>query len=117
MMLAIDRPAQPFAAPVVVTRAAKADIGAPALAVNPQGQVLVAGRDARDRVVGSRSGRGAARSGLAAEGEQALVAGARVQRPLDHRGGVLTPAQLRQREREIRTHAECAGVRLEGAGE
>jgi hypothetical protein len=50
-MLAIDLPTQAFAAPVVVTRAAKADAGAPALAVNPQGQVLVAWRDARDRVV------------------------------------------------------------------
>ena len=35
----------------VVTRAAQADTGAPALAVNPQGQVLVAWRDARDRVI------------------------------------------------------------------
>ncbi|MDA0172675.1 hypothetical protein OJ998_26470 [Solirubrobacter taibaiensis] len=50
-MLAIDPPAPVFAASAVVTRAAKADTGAPALAVNPQGQVLVAWRDARDRVI------------------------------------------------------------------
>lgn len=98
-MLAIDLPTQAFAAPVVVTRAAKPDTGEPALAVNPQGQVLVAWRDARDRVVvrAGASGRTrvAGRTGWGGEPEAALRAdGAAavvyVHRPL--RGGRRTLA-------------------------
>ena len=93
-MLAIDQPAPVFAASAVVTRAAKADTGAPALAVNPQGQVLVAWRDAHDRVIvrAGASGRtrvagrtewgGAAEAALRADGFAAVLY---LHRPL--RGG------------------------------